>query len=66
MTDKATAERVAIIAAAARVPLRDDAAARIAHAVTPAVARFGEEKIALAFEVEPSTYVVIARRGAKK
>lgn len=65
MTDKATAERVATIAAAARVPLRDDAAARIANAVTPAVARFGEERIALTFEVEPSTYVVVARRGAK-
>lgn len=66
MTDKATAERVATIAAAARVPLREDAAARIANAVAPAVARFGEEKIALPLEVEPSTYVVVARRGAKK
>ena len=66
MTEKATAERVATVAAAARVPLRDDAAARIANAVTPAVARFGEEKIALPLEIEPASYVVIARGGAKK
>lgn len=66
MTDKVTAERVTAMAAAARVPLRPDAAARIANAVTPAVARFGEEKIALALEIEPATYVTIARGGAKK
>jgi hypothetical protein len=47
------------------VPLRSDAATRIANAVTPAVARFGEEKIALKLEIEPATYVVIARGGAK-
>ncbi|NWG23654.1 MAG: hypothetical protein HXY30_04410 [Pseudorhodoplanes sp.] len=66
MNGKVTPERVAAIAAAARVPLRSDAAARIANAVTPAVARFGDEPIALALEIEPATYVVIARGGAKR
>jgi hypothetical protein len=65
MSEKVTPERVAMLAAAARVPLRSDAATRIANAVTPAVARFGEEKIALKLEIEPATYVVIARGGAK-
>ena len=50
MSEKVTPERVATLAAAARVPLRSDAAARIANAVTPAVARFSAEKIALKLE----------------
>lgn len=65
MSEKVSPERVATLAAAARVPLRSDAAARIANAVTPAVARFGAEEIALKLEIEPATYVVIARGGAK-
>jgi hypothetical protein len=60
-----TAERVAMMAAAARVPLPDGSAARIAKAVTPVVARMAQGDIAVAFEVEPATYTMIARRGTK-
>ncbi len=60
-----TPERVTIMAAAARVPLPEGSAARIAKAVTPAAARMAQDDIAIAFEVEPATYVMIARRGAK-
>jgi hypothetical protein len=60
-----TPERVTIMATAARVPLPEGSAARIAKAVTPAVARMAQDDIAIAFEIEPATYVMIARRGAK-
>jgi len=55
-------ERIRIMAEAARVPLRADAPARIARAVAPNVARFAAEKLALALETEPSTFVVVQRR----
>ena len=60
-----TPERVAMMADAARIPLPAGSASRIAKAVAPAVARMAEPDIAIAFEVEPSTYEMIARRGAK-
>jgi hypothetical protein len=61
-----TPERVAIMAEAARVPLPDGSAARIAKAVAPVAARMAQDDIAVAFEVEPATYEMIARRGAKR
>jgi hypothetical protein len=60
-----TPERIAMMAAAARVPLPDGSAERIAKAVAPVAARMAQDDIAIAFEVEPSTYEMIARRGAK-
>jgi hypothetical protein len=60
-----TPERVATMAKAARIPLPEGSAARIAKAVTPVVARMAQDDIAIAFEVEPATYMMIARRGAK-
>jgi hypothetical protein len=60
-----TAERVAMMAKAARIPLPDGSSERIAKAVTPVVARMARDDIAIAFEVEPATYTMIARRGAK-
>lgn len=54
-----------MMAAAARVPLPEGADARIAKAVTPVVARMAQGDIAVAFEVEPSTYETVARRGIK-
>jgi hypothetical protein len=66
MPDEVTPERVAAIAAAARVPLDQNAAARVARAVNPTVTRFVAEKIALPLEVEPATYVVVARKGINK
>ena len=61
-----TPERIAMMGAAARIPLPDGSPARIAKAVTPVVARMAHDDIAIAFEVEPATYTMIARRGARK
>ena len=57
-------ERIASLAAAARVPMADDAPARIARAVTPTVTRYAAENIALPLETEPSSFVVIQRKDA--
>ena len=62
MADEVTAQRVEAVAAAARVPLDAASAARVARATNPTIARFTAEKIALPLEVEPSTYVVVARK----
>jgi len=55
-------DRIRTMAEAARVPLRADAPARIARAVAPTVTRFAAEKLCLALETEPSTFVVVQRR----
>jgi hypothetical protein len=65
MTDRVTPERIATLAAAARVPVQDGAAARIAKAVSPTVARMDALNLQLQLEIEPATYVAIARKGAK-
>ena len=65
MNDKVTPERVAKIAAAARVPLPEGSPARIAKAVSPIVARMDAEDIQLPLEIEPATFVAVARKGAK-
>jgi hypothetical protein len=59
-----TPERVAAIAAAARVPIPDDAPARIARAVTPTVTRYSEGKIAIPLETEPSSFMVVQHKDA--
>ena len=59
-----TPERVAALAAAARIPLVEGAAARIAGAVTPTVTRYAAENIALPLETEPSSFVVVQRKDA--
>jgi hypothetical protein len=51
--DDVTPGRVAAIAAAARVPLEQTSAARVANAVNPTVSYFAAQKIALPLEVEP-------------
>ena len=51
-------DRVAALAAAARVPLAEDAPARIARAVTPTVTRYAAENIAIPLETEPSSFIV--------
>jgi len=66
MADKVTPERIAIMAAAARIPLPEGSPARIAKAVTPVVARMAQDDIAIAFEIEPASYVAVARKGAKR
>ena len=63
MPDEVTPERVAAIAAAARVPLGQTSAARLAKAVNPTVTRFAVQMIALPLEIEPATYAVVAGQG---
>ena len=61
-----TPERVVALAAAARVPLTDDAPARIARAVTPTVARYAAEDIALPLETEPASFLVVQQKDAAR
>jgi hypothetical protein len=65
MTDKVTPERITTFAAASRVPIQDDAAARIAKGVAPTVARLDALNLQLPLEIEPASFVVVARKGAK-
>ena len=58
-------ERVVTNAAAARIPLLRDGAARIARAVTMPVTRFSAARIVLDMEVEPATFVVVQRKDAQ-
>ena len=64
MPDHVTAERIAVLAAAARVPLAEGAAARIAGAVTPTVTRYTAENIALPLETEPSSFLLVQMKDA--
>ena len=57
-------ERVAALAAAARIPLAEGAAARIAGAVTPTVTRYAAENIAIPLEIEPSSFLVVQHEDA--
>jgi hypothetical protein len=63
MSERVTAERVKAFAAAARVPIEDDAAARAARAVDPTVRRMDELALQLPLEIEPASFVAIARKG---
>jgi hypothetical protein len=62
MANGLTAERVAVFAAAAGVPLDAGAAARVARAVSPTSERFSAPDIAVSFEVEPATFVLVQHR----
>ena len=64
MPEHVTPERIAALAAAARVPLADGAAARIAGAVTPTVTRYAAENIAMPLETEPSSFLVVQMKDA--
>jgi hypothetical protein len=66
MSERVTAERVKAFAAAARVPIQDDAAARAARAADATVRRMDELDLQLALEIEPASFVAIARGGAKR
>ena len=66
MPDHVTPERIAALAAAARAPLADGAAVRIAGAVTPTVARYAAENIALPLETEPSSFLVVQIKDAAR
>jgi hypothetical protein len=62
MTGEVKPDRVAAIAAAARIPLAPEDAERIARAVTPTAVRFAGAKIDLPLETEPASFVVVQRR----
>jgi len=62
MPDEVAAERVAAIAAAARVPLEPASAARVARAVSPAVARLTTEPVDFPFETEPASFVAVQQQ----
>ena len=64
MSEKVLPERVAAIAAAARIPLPADAPARIARTVGSPVGRIAAADIALDMEVEPATFVAVQRKDA--
>lgn len=59
-----SAERVSANAAAARVPLPDEAPARIARATTPMVTRFSAGPVEMPMEIEPSSFVAVQREDA--
>ena len=59
-------ERIAALAAAARVPLSEDGPARIARAVTPTVTRYAAENLAIPLETEPSSFTVVQRRDSAR
>ena len=61
MSDEVTAERIAIMAAAGRVPLAPEQCARVARAVAPTAARFAALRVAVDLEVEPATFLVVGR-----
>ena len=63
MSERVTAGRVKAFAAAARVPIEDDAATRAARAVDATVRRMDELALQLPLEIEPANFVAIARKG---
>jgi len=62
MSDEVRPDRVAVIAAAARIPIEPDSCARVARAVTPAVTRFTALGPSIGLEVEPSSFTAISRQ----
>ncbi|MCC7348725.1 MAG: hypothetical protein IT538_15145 [Variibacter sp.] len=66
MPGPVTPERVAAMAAAARVSLPADAPARIAGAITPVVQRFAVGDCAYPFEAEPATFLAVAHADAAR
>jgi hypothetical protein len=65
MSDKVAQERlpqrISVIAEAARIPLTEEACARVARAVAPTISRFTAAGVAVEFEVEPASIAAIAR-----
>jgi hypothetical protein len=66
MPEQVSPERIAALAAAARVPLAEGAAARIAGAVTPTVTRYTAENVAMPLETEPSSFLVVQMKDAAR
>ena len=66
MPEQVSPERIAALAAAARVPLAEGAAARIAGAVTPTVTRYTAENVAMPLETEPSSFLIVQMKDATR
>ena len=62
MSDDVSPERIAAVAAMARVRLTAEDSARIARAVSSPVRRLAD--ITLEMEVEPATFVAVQRKDA--
>lgn len=66
MPDHVSPERVAAIAAAAGIPLRQSTDARIARGVSSTAGRFRTGNVDVPFEAEPATYLVVAHGEIKR
>jgi len=66
MPDDVSPERIATLAAGARISLGSDGAARIARTVTPTLARFTAGPIEMPLETEPSTFVALQHKDARR
>lgn len=61
MSEDDRAERVIANAAAVRIPISAEAAARVAATVAAIEAQLADTPLELAFETEPSSFVVVQR-----
>jgi hypothetical protein len=66
MPDHVSPDRVTAIAAAARIPLPEGAAARISAAVGPMVLRYAAANITMPLETEPSSYLVVQHKDSDR
>jgi hypothetical protein len=62
MPDLITPARVAAIASGSRFTVAPDTPARVADAATPTFARYAAADIAVPFEIEPASFVVVQGR----
>ena len=61
-----SAERILIIAEAARIPIEPESGARVAAAVGPAVSRLSAAKLTIPLEIEPSSFMAVQQREIKR
>jgi hypothetical protein len=61
-----SAERILIIAEAARIPIEPQSASRVAAAVGPAVSRLAAAKLKIPLEIEPSSFMAVQQRDIKR
>jgi hypothetical protein len=64
MPDDISPERIATLAAAARIALPPAAAQRIVGAVAPMLRRVAAAEMALELEIEPSTFIAVQHKDA--
>jgi hypothetical protein len=64
MDDEIMVERIAALAAAARIPLEERSSRRIANAIRGTLARLHTGEFELPLEVEPSSFVVAQQTEA--